>query len=65
MDIDHAEESDDAETVLAIDGGLRKDATAVVVNEDGGQLSTPYFIPLSRRTTKLCFRTRSESGCGH
>jgi len=29
---------------LSIDGGLRKDATAVVVDSDGEQLSTPYFI---------------------
>ena len=37
------------ETVLAIDGGLRKDATAVVVNDDGEQLSVPYFIQNTER----------------
>ncbi|MFP8956444.1 zinc ribbon domain-containing protein [Natrialbaceae archaeon A-CW3] len=44
IEIGHQEKPDDVETVLAIDGGLRKDATAVVVNKDGEQLSTPYFI---------------------
>ncbi|MCU4744046.1 transposase [Natronoglomus mannanivorans] len=47
--LEHAEKSDDVETVLAIDGGLRKDATAVVVNEDGEQLSVPYFIQNTER----------------
>jgi IS605 OrfB family transposase len=47
--VEYQEKSDDVETVLAIDGGLRKDATAVIVNEDGEQLSTPYFIQNSER----------------
>ena len=37
------------ETVVAIDSGLRKDATAVVVNEDGEQRSIPYFIQNTER----------------
>jgi IS605 OrfB family transposase len=49
IEVEHQEESDDVETVLAIDGGLRKDATAVVVNEDGEQLSVPYFIQNTER----------------
>jgi putative transposase len=49
VEIEHQEKSDDVETVLAIDGGIRKDATAVVVNEDGEQLSVPYFIQNSER----------------
>jgi IS605 OrfB family transposase len=44
VEVEHQEKPDDVETVLAIDGGLRKDATAVVVNEGGEQLSVPYFI---------------------
>jgi len=47
--VEHQEKSDDVETVLAIDGGIRKDATAVVVNEDGEQLSVPYFIQNTER----------------
>ncbi|MCL9818520.1 transposase [Natronocalculus amylovorans] len=49
IEVEHAEKSDDVETVLSIDGGLRKDATAVVVNEDGEQLSVPYFIQNTER----------------
>ncbi len=49
VEVEHAEKADDVETVLAIDGGLRKDATAVVVNEDGEQLSVPYFIQNTER----------------
>lgn len=40
---------DGIETILAIDGGLRTDATAVVINQDGDQLSTPYFITNTER----------------
>ncbi|MFC6733903.1 transposase [Haladaptatus sp. DYSN1] len=49
IEVEHAEKSDDVETVLAIDGGIRKDATTVVVNEDGDQLSVPYFIQNTER----------------
>ena len=49
VEVEHQEKADDVETVLAIDGGLRKDATAVVVNEDGEQLSVPYFIQNTER----------------
>ncbi|WP_458207871.1 zinc ribbon domain-containing protein [Haladaptatus sp. NG-SE-30] len=49
VEVEHAEKADDVETVLAIDGGIRKDATAVVVNTDGEQLSTPYFIQNTER----------------
>ncbi|MFH5802305.1 transposase [Haladaptatus sp. CMAA 1911] len=44
VEVEHQKKPDDVETVLAIDVGLRKDATEVVVNEDGEQLSVPYFI---------------------
>jgi putative transposase len=49
VEVEHTEQTDDVETVLAIDGGIRKDATAVVVNEDGEQLSIPYFIQNTER----------------
>ena len=49
IEVEHQEKTDDVETVLAIDGGIRKDATAVVVNKDGEQLSTPYFIQNTER----------------
>ena len=49
VEVEHHEKPDDVETVLAIDGGLRKDATAVVVNEAGNQLSVPYFIKNTER----------------
>lgn len=49
IEVEHQEQADDVETVLAIDGGLRKDATAVVVNEDGDQLSVPHFIQNTER----------------
>jgi len=49
IEVKHQEKSDDVETVLSIDGGIRKDATAVVVNEDGEQLSVPYFIQNTER----------------
>ena len=49
IEVEHQEKPDDIETVLAIDGGLRKDATAVVVNKNGEQLSVPYFIQNTER----------------
>ncbi|WP_240756912.1 transposase [Natronorubrum bangense] len=49
VEVEHADTSDDVDTVLSIDGGLRKDATAVVVDSDGEQLSTPYFIQNTER----------------
>lgn len=49
VDVAHVERPDEVRTVLAIDGGLRKDATAVVVDSDGEQLSTPYFIQNTER----------------
>ncbi len=49
VEVEHAGKSDGVESVLSIDGGLRKDATAVVVDRDGEQLSTPYFIQNTER----------------
>ncbi|WP_240756899.1 transposase [Natronorubrum bangense] len=49
VEVEHTDTPDDVETVLAIDGGLRKDATAVVVDNEGEQLSTPYFIQNTER----------------
>jgi IS605 OrfB family transposase len=49
VEVKHVKKPEDVKTVLAIDGGIRKDATAVVVNEDGEQLSVPYFIQNTER----------------
>ncbi|WP_229124659.1 transposase [Halapricum desulfuricans] len=49
VEVEHTDTPDDVKTVLAIDGGLRKDATAVVVDNEGEQLSTPYFIQNTER----------------
>ncbi len=49
VEVEHADTPADVETVLAIDGGLRKDATVVVVDSEGEQLSTPYFIQNTER----------------
>lgn len=49
VETEHGEKSSDVESALAIDGGIRKDATAAVVNEDGEQLSVPYFIQNTER----------------
>ena len=49
VEVEHADTPDDVDTVLAIDGGLRKDATAVIVDNEGEQLSTPYFIQKTER----------------
>ncbi len=49
IEIEHQEKTDDVETVLAIDGGIRKDSTVVVLDKDGEQLSTPYFIQNTER----------------
>jgi len=49
VEVEHREKPDDVETVIAIDSGLRKEATAVAVHEDGEQLSVPYFIQTTER----------------
>jgi len=49
VEIEHGETTDDADCVLALDAGIRKDMTAVVVTEDGEQLSTPHFIQFTNR----------------
>jgi len=49
VEIEHAEPTDDADCVLALDAGMRKDMTAVVVTEDGEQQSTPQFIQFTDR----------------
>lgn len=61
VEVEYQEKSDDVETVLAIDSGLRKDATAVVVNKDGEQLSVPYFIQnTERERTRNLARERNQ-----
>ncbi|WP_224450365.1 zinc ribbon domain-containing protein [Haloprofundus salilacus] len=61
VEVEHHEKPDDVTTILAIDGGLRKDATAVVVNEEGEQLSVPYFIQNTERDKmKYLARERNQ-----
>lgn len=49
VEVDHAEANDDIDCVLALDAGMRKDMTAVVITDDGEQLSTPHFIRFTDR----------------
>jgi putative transposase len=49
VEIDHAETGDDTKSVLALDAGMRKEMTAVVVNCCGEQLSQPHFIRFTDR----------------
>jgi len=44
VEVEHAEATDGTDCILALDAGMRKDMTAVVVTEDGEQLSTPHEI---------------------
>ena len=49
VDIDSIEPAEDVERVLAVDGGLRKDATCIVINQNREQRSTPYFVRFTDR----------------
>lgn len=49
VEIDHPEPSDETERVLALDAGMRKEMTAVVVTETGDQLSRPHFVRFTDR----------------
>jgi len=49
VEVEHAETPDGGDCVLALDAGMRKDMTAVVVTEDGEQRSTPQFIRFTDR----------------
>jgi len=49
VEVEHAEPTDDGDCVLALDAGMRKDMTAVVVTDEGEQLSTPQFIQFTDR----------------
>ena len=49
VEVDQVETNDDVDCVLALDAGMRKDMTAVVVTDDGEQLSTPHFIQFTDR----------------
>jgi putative transposase len=49
VDVEQTGASDDGGCVLALDAGMRKDMTAVVVTDDGEQLSTPQFIRFTDR----------------
>ena len=49
VEVEHREATDSTDCVLALDAGMRKDMTAVVVTEDGEQLSTPHYIRFTDR----------------
>lgn len=49
VEVEHTESSEDTDCVLALDAGMRKDMTAVVVSEDGEHLSPPHFIRFTDR----------------
>ena len=49
VEVNPRKASGNTECVLALDAGVRKEITAVVVNEDGDQLSTPHFIQFNDR----------------
>lgn len=49
VEVEHVAAPDDANCVLALDAGIRNDMTAVVVTDDGEQLSTPQFIRFTDR----------------
>ena len=49
VEVEQAEATDGTDRVLALDAGMRKDVTAVVVTEEGEQLSTPQFIRFTGR----------------
>ena len=49
VEVEHIEATDGTDRVLALDAGMRKEMTAVVVTDDGEQLSTPQFIQFTDR----------------
>lgn len=50
VEVTRLEKPDEVDRILAVDAGIRKDATAVVVNSTGEQLSKPYFIRFTDRS---------------
>jgi len=49
VDVDTADADGDVERVLALDAGMRKEMTAVVVDGDGEQVSQPHFVRFTDR----------------
>jgi IS605 OrfB family transposase len=49
VEVEQTEVTDSTDRVLALDAGMRKDVTAVVVTKDGEQLSTPHYIQFTDR----------------
>ena len=47
--VDAVDTASDTERLLALDAGMRKDVTAVVVDEDGEQVSRPHFARFTDR----------------
>lgn len=48
--VDGTDTSDGMERVLALDAGMRKEMTAVVVDETGEQVSRPHFVRFTDRS---------------
>jgi len=76
VEVEHMEATDGTDCVLALDAGMRKDMTAVVVTDRGEQLSTPQFIRFTdREKMRRLHRQRSRlndrlaalrrDGCAH
>ncbi|MBX0305727.1 zinc ribbon domain-containing protein [Haloarcula salinisoli] len=49
VEVEQTGARDDIDCVLALDAGMRKDMTGVVVTDGGEQLSTPHFIQFTDR----------------
>ena len=61
VEVEQTAVTDGTDCVLALDAGMRKDMTAVVVTEDGEQLSTPHFIQFTdREKMRLLHRDRTR-----
>lgn len=49
VEVDGTDTSEEMARVLALDAGMRKEMTAVVVNETGEQVSRPHFVRFTDR----------------
>ena len=61
VEVDQIETNDNVDCVLTLDAGMRKDMTAVMVTDDGEQLSTPHFIQFTDRDVmRWLYRERTR-----